>query len=122
MGGEAVIDITIPGVVWTDYLDPLATTMQSELALPEPDVRSFGRGFQYRYFSVPDVVALDLAAYLDDRADTLKAGIEEMANRERDICRSAKEAAARIRVQVRDQARPFPRATLDALKELTAEG
>ncbi len=65
------IDVRIPGRVWYDFLDPSATDMQAELALPEPEHKRAGKGSSFIYRDVPQAVALDLAEYLYDRGDML---------------------------------------------------
>jgi hypothetical protein len=65
------VTITVPGSVWADALDPLASAMQRDLGLPEPMSRKRGLGWQYVYERVPWDVAEDLADYLIDRAAVL---------------------------------------------------
>lgn len=90
--------IKIAGVVWGDYLDPRATTMQEELGLPEPEWRRFGRGHQAVYEGVTNDVAADLASYLMERALSLW-DCDEL----RDVHRAARESAARIRRQLSEE-------------------
>lgn len=70
---KAITLITVPGSVWYDALDPLATAMQADLGLDHPTWRRIGRGSQARYHGVPVNVARELAKYLDDRAETMLA-------------------------------------------------
>jgi hypothetical protein len=65
------VTFTVPGSVWLDALDPLATEMQADLGLPEPTSRKVGHGRQYTYDRVPWDVAEELADYLIDRAAML---------------------------------------------------
>lgn len=65
------IDLTIPGRVWGDCLDPAATDMQAALGLPAPTHRRRGRGWSAIYLNVPTDAARELAEYMRDRADTL---------------------------------------------------
>lgn len=90
--------LTVPGAVWTDYLDPLASGMQAELGLASPEWRRVGKGSQAVYRDVPVDVAADLAEYLVDRAQTL-IGNEEPEYR--GVHRAAIRVAGKINDLVR---------------------
>lgn len=81
----STLEVRIPGRVWEDALDPMATGMQAELELPEPRRQKKGRGWTAVYDQVPAHVALELAEYLVDRAATL--GNQDVEPRERELYR-----------------------------------
>lgn len=78
----STIEVRIPGRVWEDALDPMTTAMQAELGLPQPSRQKKGRGWTAVYEQVPADVALELALYLDERADTLSQQSPEPRERE----------------------------------------
>jgi hypothetical protein len=86
--------IRVPGVVFDDYLDPNATGMEAELGLGPRRYRRVGAGRQVLY-DVPGSVALDLAGYLHDRAETLR-GQDDVGSTHR----RALDLAAEIRATV----------------------
>lgn len=92
------LTIRLPGVVYDDYLDPMATGMQAELGLGEPTIRKAGYGYRVTYEGVSPEVALELARYLDDRAWVAR-GNGEMDNH---VHRVAMKSAEAIRKQARE--------------------
>lgn len=96
--------IRIPGSVWHDYLDPLATAMHDELGLSDyrPEIRNVGKGTQHIY-DVPAQLAGELADYLDDRAEVLIANEEPEY---RAVHRRALRLAEQIRREMNEGDRP----------------
>lgn len=94
MSQEKKIKVAVPGRVWEDALDPMASAMQGELGLPEPRWVKRGYGSQAVYDDVPVSVAIELADYIGPRAFTL-IGQDDPENAH--VHRSAMKCAARIR-------------------------
>lgn len=85
--------VTLPGRVWEDYLDPLASGMQADIGLPAPTWRKVGKGTQAIYSDVTCAQALELVEYLRDRAEMLLTNEEPEY---RGVHRSAIEASKKI--------------------------
>jgi hypothetical protein len=100
------VTITVPGAVWLDALDPLASDMQGDLGLPEPTTRKKGYGRQYVYERVPWDVALELADYLIDRASMLLR--QEPESQERAVHYAAIKAGDRMRAVVAADKARYP--------------
>lgn len=96
------LTITLPGRVWEDYLDPMASGMQAELGLSEPERKPQGKGWRAVYIDVPTTVAHELAEYLSDRAELL---LGQDDDGQRNVHRAALKAAE----------------TIDRVAKLTAE-
>jgi hypothetical protein len=99
------LTIDVPTSVWLDALDPLASGMQAELGLPEPQRIKRGRGSTERYVDVTPDQALEVASYIEGRADMLLSqGMSDPHDRDekaqRDCYRLAIKCAERIRYQV----------------------
>lgn len=65
------VTIKVPGRVWWDALDPLASQMQAELELGEPRRVRRGRGETMIYEGVSVQQARDLAEYVGGRGSML---------------------------------------------------
>lgn len=87
------LTIRVPGAVWYDALDPMATDMQADLGLPEPRWVKRGYGSQAVYDDVPAAAARELAEYLGSRAFMLLGQDEDNAH----VHRAALKCAGRIR-------------------------
>jgi hypothetical protein len=66
-----MIEIRIPGRVWYDALDPMASGMEAAIGLPQPQAMKKGRGETFVYRDVSPKQAVEVADYLQDRATTL---------------------------------------------------
>ena len=89
------VTVAVPGVVYYDALDPLATDVPREEGWPEPSARRRGRGRQFVYELSPEQ-AESMADYLDDRAVGLMMGADPDP-----AYPKARKVAAAIREQVR---------------------
>jgi hypothetical protein len=87
------IDIRIPGRVWYDYLDPMASGMAAEIGLPRPHWTKVGKGHQAIYREVSVAQAREVAEFLMDRGFLLLNNVEP---EEREIHRKAVEVAQGI--------------------------
>ena len=89
--------ITVPGKVWDDYLDPMATPIAEQIGLPDYTQRRKGRGWQVIYPKVCPEAARNLAGYLEDRADAMLWGSDD---EDRATHRRAVAIAAQIRANL----------------------
>lgn len=92
---QVKVDVVVPGSVWHDALDPLATEMQADLGLPEPERRKIGRGSSFLYRGIEGDTAEELADYLIDRGATLSRNTDEAS--EKSLYRRLIETGDRIR-------------------------
>lgn len=91
------ITIRMPGTVWEDFLDPLASSMQAELELPAMRRVKRGRGWTAVYEDVSEDVARETMRYLQERGDTLLGNSDpEFDSRERGVYRKAIAVAEKI--------------------------
>lgn len=98
------VTVTMPRTVWDDFLDPLASGMQSELELPAPRHRALGRGGQVIYDDVPIDIARELGDYLRSRAELLLSNSDpEFEARERGMYRRAISVADAIESHIGEE-------------------
>lgn len=102
---DRTIDVSIPGRVWDDFLNPDVSEMQRDLGLSLPIRQKAGKGFRVIYHALPLDVAAELAEYLHDRGDMLLGqsiadSYDPWEKASRDTYRAAIKAAAAIRETV----------------------
>lgn len=96
--------IDVPGRVWHDALDPLASGMEMDLGLGRCDSQRIrrGHGFTVRYEGVPAQVARELADYLADRGETmLNQGVSDPYDPSEKADRDTQRASIRTAEQIR---------------------
>lgn len=59
-----MLTISIPGVAYYECFDPNASSMASEIGLPEPKVTKVGKGHRFTYEDVTREQALEVADHL----------------------------------------------------------
>lgn len=97
MESASTITVRVPGAVWSDFLDPLATGMEAELELPPRRTVKRGKGYSVIYENVPAAVARELADYLSSRGELLLSNSDpEFDGQERGWYRSAIRTAEKI--------------------------
>lgn len=88
------MDITFPGSVYEDALDPGTSGMAKEIGLPEPKVIRRGRGYTCVYEGITEDQAREAADYVYSRADTLLGqGIDDPYDAEEKRLRNTYRAA-----------------------------
>lgn len=95
-----MIDIRVPGVVYFEALDPLATGVPEELELPDPRRVSRGKGWTFYYDGLTLWQAEEVASHLIDHAYTLMGDVYP---EERAALRACVEAGQRIRKDVKEK-------------------
>jgi hypothetical protein len=89
----AEINISVPGVVYYEALDPLTTQVPQELGLPTPRSRKQGKGRTFFYDGLTTWQAEEVAAHLHNHAETLWGSTDPM---ERSALRACSTCAQQI--------------------------
>lgn len=97
------MELRIPGRVWYDALDPMATGMEADLELPQPHVQPKGRGVTFVYRDVTNTQANDLADYLEERAQ-VQSSYAGLDPNERELYRVMGSTARKMREAAKDAA------------------
>jgi hypothetical protein len=95
--GAGTIDIHVPGAVYYEALDPLATQVPAELRLPDPRIVKHGRGARYFYAGLSRWQAEEVASHLIDLGTTLLGSVDSNS---RLTLRACIAAGQRIRKQL----------------------